>query len=185
MDNRSNSRYQSRKIAFCGLITALSAALMLAGGIIPIATYAVPMMAGVLLLPILLEYGKKTAWTAYAAVSLIVLMLGIDKEAAFFYIFIGYYPILKWDIERIKKKPLKLLVKLLVFNLSIVLMYAILGLVMNMDAIIQEFTEMGAALLVVFIAVLDMCLLLYDRLMLPLVYLYANRISPKFRFLRR
>ena len=33
MSNRVNSRYQSSKIAFCGLMTALSVVLMLAGGI--------------------------------------------------------------------------------------------------------------------------------------------------------
>lgn len=185
MSKRSNSRYQSSKVAFCGLMTALSVTLMLAGGVIPVATYAVPMVAGVMLLPILLEYGKKAAWTAFAAVSLIVLLLGIDKEAAFFYIFLGYYPILKWDIERIKGKYLKLAFKLLIFNLSIAVMYALLGLVLNMDAIVQEFSQMGSVLMVMFVLTLNLCLLLYDRLMLPLVYLYAARISPKLRFLRR
>lgn len=184
MNKRANSRYQSSKIAFCGLMTALSVTLMLTGGIIPIATYAVPMIAGVLLLPILLEYGKKSAWTSFAAVSLIVLLLGIDKEAAFFYIFLGYYPIIKWDIERIPKKFLKLTTKLVLFNLSLVVMYAILGAVLNMDAIIQEFSQMGAVLMIVFVLVLNLCLFLYDRLMLPLVYLYASRISPKLKFLR-
>ena len=185
MSKRSNSRYQSSKVAFCGLMTALSVTLMLAGGVIPVATYAVPMVAGVMLLPILLEYGKKAAWTAFAAVSLIVLLLGIDKEAAFFYIFLGYYPILKWDVERIKGKYLKLAFKLLIFNLSIAVMYALLGLVLNMDAIVQEFSQMGSVLMVMFVLTLNLCLLLYDRLMLPLVYLYAARISPKLRFLRR
>lgn len=184
-NNRSNSRYQSSKIAFCGLMVALTVALMLAGGIVPIATYAVPMLGGILLLPILFEYGKKTAWTAYGAVALITLMLGIDKEAAFFYVFLGYYPIIKWDIERMKKKPLRLPVKLMVFNVSIILMYTLLGFVMNMDALVQEFSQMGAALLIVFVITLNACLLLYDRLMLPLIYLYVNRISPKLRFLRR
>ena len=185
MSKRSNSRYQSSKVAFCGLMTALSVTLMLAGGVIPVATYAVPMVAGVMLLPILLEYGKKAAWTAFAAVSLIVLLLGIDKEAAFFYIFLGYYPILNWDIERIQRKYLKLAFKLLIFNLSIAVMYALLGVVLNMDAIVQEFSQMGSALMAVFVLTLNLCLLLYDRLMLPLVYLYAARISPKLRFLRR
>ena len=95
-NNRSRSRRQSSKIAFCGLMVALSVALMLTGGLIPIATYCAPMASAILLRPILLEFGKKAAWTAYAAVSLITLMLGIDKEAAFFYLFLGYYPILKW-----------------------------------------------------------------------------------------
>ncbi|MFR8976356.1 MAG: hypothetical protein ACLVJB_00345 [Christensenellales bacterium] len=46
--NRSASRKQSGKIAFCGMMVALSVALMLTGGLIPIATYCAPMM-GVLL----------------------------------------------------------------------------------------------------------------------------------------
>ena len=71
-------------MAFCGLLTALSVTLMLAGGMVPIATYCVPMAAGLLLLPILIEFGKKTAWTTFAAVALIALLLGIDKEASFF-----------------------------------------------------------------------------------------------------
>ena len=87
--NRSRSRKESSKIAFCGLMVALSVVLMLTGGLIPIATYCAPMAAGLLLLPILLEYGKKASWTAYAAVSLISLLLGADKEAAFFYLFLG------------------------------------------------------------------------------------------------
>ena len=181
--NRSRSRKESSKIAFCGLMVALSAALMLTGGLIPIATYCAPMAAGLLLLPIMLEYGKKTAWTAYAAVSLITLLLGADKEAAFFYIFLGYYPLLKWEIERMKNKRLRLPCKLLVFNLSIVVMYCILGFLLNMQAIVQEFTQMGAVLLFVFLLMLNACLLLYDKLLFPMVYLYANRIKPRLKFL--
>ena len=81
--NRSGSRKQSGKVAFCGMMVALSVALMLTGGLVPIATYCAPMLGGILLLPIMLEYGRKTAWTAYIATSLIVLTLGVDKEAAF------------------------------------------------------------------------------------------------------
>lgn len=40
--NRSASRKQSGKIAFCGMMVALSVALMLTGGLIPIATYCAP-----------------------------------------------------------------------------------------------------------------------------------------------
>lgn len=182
--NRSRSRLQSRMIAFCGLIVALSVTLMMSGGLIPIATYCVPMFCGVLLLPILLEYGKKTAWTAFAATSLITLFLGIDKEAAFFYLFLGHYPLLKWEIERIQQPRLRLPCKLLYFNAAIVLMYVILGFLLNMHALIEEFSQMGVVLLVVFIAVFDVCMLLYDRLLFPLVFLYANRIQPKLKFIR-
>ena len=155
-NNRSRSRRQSSKIAFCGLMVALSVALMLTGGLIPIATYCAPMASAI---------------------------LRIDKEAAFFYLFLGYYPILKWEIDRIKNKRLRLPCKLLVFNAAIVLMYVMLGLLMNMTAIVEEFTQMGTVLLIVFIVMLNACLLLYDRLMFPMVYLYVNKIKPRLKFI--
>jgi len=183
--NRSSSRYQSSKIAFCGLMVALSVTLMLSGGLIPIATYCVPMFGGILLLPILLEYGKKTAWTAFIAASLITLLIDTDKEAAFFYLFFGHYPLLKWEIERIRNKKLRLPCKLLVFNASIILMYVMLGFLLNMHALIEEFTQMGAVLLMLFIVFFNICMLLYDRLLIPLVFLYVNRIQPRLKFIKK
>ena len=180
---REQSRLRSRKIAFCAMLVALSVTLMLSGGLIPIATYCAPMFCALLLLPILMEYGKKTAWTAFAATAIITLLLDIDKEAAFFYLFIGHYPLLKWEIERIKNKPLKLILKLLIFNLSISLMYMFLGLVLNMHAVTAEFAQMGVVMLVAFIIALNFCLLLYDRLVFPLMILYDRKIRPRFRSL--
>ena len=182
---REQSRKQSVKIAYCGMMVALSLVLMLMGGIIPIATDCVPMMSSILLLPVLVEFGRKTAWMAFFAIALIALLLGVDKEAAFFYLFLGYYPIVKWEIEKIKGKTSRILIKLSIFNISIFLMYLFLGMVMNMDAVVAEFLTMGPALLVIFAVLLNICLFLYDRLLLPLLYLYAKRIRPKFRFLIR
>ena len=182
---RQQSRIQSGKMAFCGMLVALSVVLMLSGGLIPIATYCAPMFCALLLLPILMEYGKKAAWTAFAAVAMISLILGIDKEAAFFYLFIGHYPLLKWEIERIKSKPKKNIIKLLVFNLSIALMYLFLGTVLGMHAVVAEFGEMNAAMLAVFLVMLNVCLLLYDRLIFPLMILYDRKLRPKLRFIKR
>ena len=145
--NRSGSRKQSGKVAFCGMMVALSVALMLTGGLVPITTYCAPMLGGILLLPIMLEYGRKTAWTAYIATSLIVLTLGVDKGSGVFLSLSRILPNYQWNIEKIGKKPLRFALKLVVFNAAIFLMYAILGFVLHMDAVVAEFTEMGAWLL--------------------------------------
>ena len=185
LSNRRQSHRQSTKMAVCGMLAALSVALMLAGGLIPIATYAAPIFSSILLLPIMIEYGKRTAWTAFGAVSLISLVMGLDKEAAFFYVFLGYYPILKWDIDkRIRRRPVRILVKLALFTLATVLMYAILGFLLHMDAVVAEFREMGAVLLVLFMALLDFCMLIFDRLIMALTIIYVNRIRLRLRFLR-
>lgn len=167
------------------MLVALSVTLMLSGGLIPVATYCAPMFCALLLLPILIEYGKKAAWTAFSAVALITLILGIDKEAAFFYLFIGHYPLLKWEIERIKGKKKKFIVKLAVFNLSIILMYVFLGAVLGMHAVVAEFAEMNTVMLAVFLLMLNVCMLLYDRLIFPIMILYDKKFRSKLRFIKR
>lgn len=181
---RAQSRYQSGRMAFCGLMVGLSAALMLAGGWIPIATYCAPLYGGILLLPVLIEHGKKSAWTAFAAAALLSLFLCGDKEAAFFYLFIGYYPIVKSRFDSIRRRPVRIAAKLVFFNVSLVGMYALLSALLGLE-VLRDFEEMGAVLLAFFAVAMNACMLLYDRLLVSMSLLYVRRLRPKFRFLRR
>ena len=125
--NRSGSRKQSSKVAFCGMMVALSVALMLTGGLVPIATYCAPMLGGILLLPIMLEYGRKTAWTAYIATSLIIAHARGGQGGG---VFISFSDItrLSSGISKIGKKSLRLALKLVVFNAAIFLIICNSGL---------------------------------------------------------
>ena len=55
----------------------------------------------------------------------------------------------------------------------------------KMDAVVEEFTEMGMWMLAAFIILLDICLFMYDRLLVPMTVLYANKLRPRLRFLIR
>ena len=184
-EKRTASRRQSARIAYCGMAAALSVALMLLGGVIPAATYAVPMLCGLLLLPVMLEFDARAAWITYAAAALIALMLDFDKEAAFFYIFLGYYPIVKWRLDRLPGRAARLGAKILLFALSMGVMYGLLYLLFPMAAFMTEFKEMGAAMTVAFAALFLICMLIYDRLLPRIALLYWNRVRPKLKFLRR
>ena len=173
------------RIAFCGMAVGLSVVIMLMGGLIPAAVYAVPLLCGLVLLPISIEFGRTTAWATFAATALLAMMLDFDKEAAFFYLFIGYYPIVKWSFEKIPSKALRMVLKILLFTASIVVMYLLLNLLMPMEAFMQEFHEMGTVLLIGLLVVYVFSMMLYDRLLIAALMLYANRIRPKFRFLKR
>ena len=183
--NRNTARRQSLMIAFCGMAAGLSIVIMLLGGVIPVATYAVPMLCGLLLLPILLEFGQAAAWATFFAAAALALLLDFDKEAAFFYLFIGYYPIVKWRLDRIKGKIRRLMVKLLLFTAAIAVLYALLALLFPLAEMMQEFREMGLWMTILFVILYDFCMLLYDRLLLRMVAVYANRIRPKLSFLLR
>lgn len=181
---RRSSREKSGMVAFCGVMTALSVVFMLTGGVMMIATYVAPMLAGVLLLPVMLEYGRKAAWLSFAATAILSFLIGLDKEAAFFYLFFGYWPLVKWELDkRIRNKSLLLLAKALWFALLVSLMYALIAFVFHMDAVTREFAEMGHWLTAGFMLLLVVCMLLYDRLLTPLVILYAQRLRPRLTFL--
>ncbi len=182
---RMNARQKSAMVAFCGMAAGLSVVVMLLGGVIPIATYAVPMLCGTLLLPILIEFGKTAAWTTFFSVAALALLLGFDKEAAFFYLFIGYYPIVKWPMDRIKPKGKRLACKALLFAGSIGVMYGLLYLLFPLEAMIQEWREMGLVLSIAFIIAYVGCMFLYDGLLIRLLPVYANRIRPKMKFLKK
>ena len=174
------------RVALCGMLTALGTALMLTSGLIPVMTYAAPVFCSMLLLAVLLECSYREAWLVWLATSILVLVMGADKEAAFLYLFVGYYPMIKWPLERrVPGRALQRTVKTLFFACAVGLMYLLLIHLLGMAAIAEEFREaelwvnlgMGAALL--------LTLTLYDRLLLPLSLLYVNRLQPRLRrFLR-
>ena len=184
MSNHSKARKQSITVAFCGMAAGLSMVILLLGGVIPIATYAVPMLCGLLLLPILLEFGEKAAWATFFSVAALALMLDFDKEAAFFYLFIGYYPIMKWRLDKLRPKALRIAAKITLFTVSMAVMYALLQLLFPVLAVLKDFEEMGIAASVLFLAAYILCMMLYDWLLIYYVMLYGNRIRPKLKFLK-
>ena len=62
---------KSWAMAYCGMAAALCVALMLLGTIIPIAMFIAPAVASFLIATVCMECGITMAWTAYAAVSLL------------------------------------------------------------------------------------------------------------------
>lgn len=107
----------SAKIAVCGILTALSVTALVLSGFLGVMTYAAPMIIGGLLIVPVKEYGTKAAFTMFAAVSLLGVMLVTDKELAFFYLLMfGHYPIIQTYINRIRLRVVRGVIKAAVFN---------------------------------------------------------------------
>lgn len=167
---------KSRKMALTGMLCALAVVIMMLGGVIPLATFCCPALAGLMLIPVFVECGEKLSWCAYAAIAALSLILCPDKEAALLLAFIGYYPILRWRLDQLRSRLLRVVAKLGVFNLAVIAMYALSILVLQMDQILREYQEMGLALTVACLLVGNVTLLLYDRLIAIMTALYVNRL---------
>ena len=117
---------KSRQIALCGVLSALAVVILLAGGLVPIATFCAPLIAMGVLLPVLPECGAAAAGVAWAAVSLLALLLVPDREMALVYVCFGWYPILRPHLAAIRSKILRLAARLAVCDLTIALLYGVL-----------------------------------------------------------
>ena len=139
-------RNSAKNIAMGGVFAALAVVIMCLGTIIPVATFVCPMACMILLTVVCRLTGTRIAWAWYGAVSLLSLLLGPDKEAAAVFLFLGYYPIVKPWIDR---RRLPVLWKFAVFNASIFLMYGALIYLFGLNAILEDFEELGAVMTVV------------------------------------
>ena len=135
---RSN---RSRQIALSGVLASVAVVIMCLGGLIPIATYVCPMLCCLTQFLVLRFCGKRLAWTWFAVVSILSLILGPDKEAGMVFLAIGYYPLLKQHIE---KSRFCWVLKLLCFNIPILLVYTVMIYLMGMQEIAAENQELGA-----------------------------------------
>lgn len=87
---------RSGQVALCGMIAAVCILLMLMTGLFPFATYALPAVAGLLMVAVVVECGVKWAVMVYVAVSLLAIFITPDREAMLMFVFFfGHYPIIK------------------------------------------------------------------------------------------
>ena len=126
---------RARSLALCGVLTALAAALLCLGGILPGMVFCAPILAMGALLPVLEELGPKAAGTAYAATAILGLLLSPNRETAFVYLFFGWYPILRPKIAALPSRPLRVLARLAVCSAAAVLLY---GLALRLMGLTEE-----------------------------------------------
>lgn len=149
-------------MALGGVMAALAVVIMCMGGLIPVATYVCPMLCALLLQVVLKLCGGRVAWAWYGAVSILSLLMGPDKEAAAVFLFLGYYPIVKPKLDRMKGKWLW---KGLLFNSSVLVMYWALIHLFGMAQVAAEFQEMGTVLMVLTLVLGNVTFFLLDQIL--------------------
>jgi hypothetical protein len=78
------------------------------------------------------------------------------------FLFLGYYPIIKPDLD---KRKLKWFWKGLLFNCAVLLMYGVLIYLLGIEKIASEFQGVGSFLLVVTLALGNLTFFLLDRVL--------------------
>lgn len=172
---------KSTQIALGGVFSALCLLLMFLSSMIPFSSFALPMLSGMMLAVVVIENGYKTALLVYISVSLLSVFVVPDFDAkVIFILFFGYYPILKPFIERVSRKPLALIIKLLVFNAAMVGSYFISIKLFGVDEALQNesfFSQYGIPMM---LAGVNFSFLIYDSLLTKYIILYIRWFRPTF-----
>lgn len=174
MKKQDQFHQQSRKIALCGVMAALSAVVLTWGSLIPFSTFTCPMLVMLCLIPTVCEYGPSTALTMYAAVSVLGLLLCPDKEISLLYIFLGWYPSVQARLNTLPC-PLGMVVKCALFSLSMVVMYTLILYLFQLEAVVEEFAEYSTLMTAGLLVLGNMTFLLHDQVLANFSRLYRKK----------
>ena len=107
---------QAKRMAVCGMMTALGVVLLLLGSVLGLGIYAAPMFVGWCLVPVGKEWGGKYQILLWMAISVLSFLFvpNVEENLVFACLF-GWYPLVRPRLQKLGKLP-RLAVKLLLFN---------------------------------------------------------------------
>lgn len=170
---------KSTQVAMGGIASALCLLLMFLT-IIPIATYTMPALAGMVLIVVVIENGYSTAWMVYAAVGFLSIFICPDKEAAMLFVgFFGFYPILKGKLEKIRRRLLEYVVKFVVFNVAMIANYMVIIYLFGIQDVLEEVGPIGKYSVFLLLALGNVVFFVYDVALSKIIMAYRYVLRKK------
>lgn len=172
----------SYRVALGGIVSALCLVTMFLAGIIPALYILLPMVAGVLMMVIAIEVSRGWALLTYISVSLLAMIVTFDKEAALIFIMVfGHYPIIREYIRKARPKLICWIIKLIIFNASIICYFYVTVYIFGLDEMLDEFDDFGRYGAYIMLAMANVLFVLYDLNLDNIYRIYIKRLAPKFR----
>ena len=171
---------QSSKCAIGGIVASLSLVLMISVAVIPFLTYALPALAGALIIFIVVEIDKKWAFGVYATVAILGMILVPEKEVAVMYLVLfGYYPIFKSFVESKFPLVIEWIIKILSFVLTMAGSYYLMMKFMGVT--IDETEEWGVWAYPILLGMGTFAFILYDIALTKTITLYIMKWQKHFK----
>ena len=164
------------KITLCAMLSALSSVFMLTS-YFPYLTYAIPAVAGLLIMIAVIEIDVKWASLSYAATAVIVALTAEPEAKMLFVLFFGYYPILKAVFEKLKSRVLEYLLKFAVFNAAVIVSYGFVAALIGVD--LSDMGDFGKYTSIVLLVAANVVFPIYDAAVSKMAAFYIVRLHPQ------
>lgn len=166
----------TKKVTFCAILSALCTVIMLVS-YFPYLTYAVPALASLLIMIIVIETNCKWAIFSYLTAAVLTFLFAETESKILFIMFFGFYPIAKSLIEKINNLFIEWPVKLSLFNASVLAAYYILTklFMLQLDDF-GSFQKYGTAILLI---LANIVFVLYDITLSKLAVTYIQKFHKR------
>lgn len=167
-------------VSLCGIMSGLAVALMFCLGMIPGFEYVSPMVAGVLIWVIRERLGVRYGLVSYAAVGLLTMLFTANYEASMMFIFLlGYYPIVRQYIMKIKAAVLRWVAKVALYAAAAVSCYFVLINLFGMSQLLEDMGEFGQYGQWVLLGLGAVAFVLYDLFLGLFFPFYEKVLKPR------
>ena len=168
------------KVSLCGVTSALALLIMFMSGVFPMLDYALPMYAGFTMVVVIVEANRKWALMTYISVSILCLFLTPNYQASFLFIlFMGYYPILRYSLDKIPLLLARWAIKFAVFNAAIVVYYLVFTKLFTGVDFTEDLGWLGEYSIYAMWGFANVLFMLYDYLLGELTRIYMDWFRKK------
>ena len=169
-------------MAFSSIMTALTVVCLYGSVVLPTGKIALLAMTSLCVLVTQAECGTKFALIQFLASALIgSLLVPFKSQIVIFILFIGYYPILKSHMERIGKRWLEWLVKILFFNAVLIVAYFALKYFLLAYINFGTIFNIVFSNLILVVIVAEVVFVLYDYMLSMLASYYVNVVQKRLK----
>ncbi len=185
---------RTKKLTLGAMLAALGAVLLLLGSLFQIIDLSMAAIASFVCVIAVIEIGSGWAWMIYGVVGIISVLLRPASFAPWVYIaFLGYYPIIKEKIERLKK-PISWTLKMVSFNVALILSCVVMYFLFTAEPPANVFDffntllglpTAGTAVAIGLYVFVNFVFVIYDIALTRLISMYIFRLRDKFKFLHK
>ena len=161
------------KVAYPAILSALAFVLVYLGSIAPAGNWGIVAAAGLLPSAAVISVSLKAGFLCWAASAILAFLLAPDKFCALLFgVLFGLYPMVKYLVEQLRKKPLEYVLKLLFFNAA----FTVVCLTMAGAVAASLPQALGSSVWALYAAA-NVVFLLYDYGFSKLIAFYIARIQ--------
>ena len=165
-----------KQLTVCAALSAIGVVLLSIGPLIDVLDASLAVLASILCIVAVIEYGKAAPWLVFSVTAVLSLVLMPQNSAALMYLlFFGYYPILKEKLEKLSR-VLSWVMKELIFNAAMAVCIVVIKLLFLPTA------EVSALTYVILVLICEAVFVLYDIALTRLITFYIYRLRPRFKF---